>query len=149
MPPVFVVGASPLIGPLVGLCSWTLVMEVWMYMGRIPILSDPNTKLKIRPEMTKEEMNAVIPHDVRWKADNFNHLHEQPTQFYAILVALIALEAHDKLTLGLAWGYVSLRVVHSLVQAVANPIMTRFQIFALSSLTLAGLTARAVQLFFL
>ncbi len=97
---------------------------------------------------------------------SFNHLHEQPTQFYAILVALIALEAHDKLTLGLAWGYVSLRVVHSLVQAVANPvcvssntprrfanpisqIMTRFQIFALSSLTLAGLTARAVQLFFL
>ncbi len=38
------------VGPLVGLCSWTLVMEVWMYMGRIPILSDPNTKLKIRPE---------------------------------------------------------------------------------------------------
>jgi hypothetical protein len=67
-------------------------------------------------------MNSHIPHDVRWKADNYNHLMEQPTQFYAIIFALIQLDAKDQLTVGLAWGYVSLRVVHSLVQAIANPV---------------------------
>ncbi len=73
MPPVFVAGHSPLLGPLVGLCGWTLVMEAWMYAGRIPAMQNSKT-LKIRPEMTKEEMNAAIPHEVRWKADNYNHL---------------------------------------------------------------------------
>ena len=79
----------------------------------------------------------------RWKADNYNHLMEQPTQFYAIMFALIHLKANDNLTVGLAWGYVGLRVVHSLVQSISNPIMVRFQIFALSSVALLGLTARA------
>ncbi|KAK5167474.1 uncharacterized protein LTR77_007173 [Saxophila tyrrhenica] len=149
MPPVLATGASPLIGPVVSLCGWTLVMEVWMYAVRIPALNKGTSqnKLKIRPEMTIQEMNSVIPHNARWKADNYNHLHEQPTKFYAILVALMQLQAHDRLTVGLAWAYVCLRVVHSLVHAIANPIMARFQVFALSSLTLAALTARAVQLY--
>lgn len=78
--------------------------------------------------------------------DNYNHLMEQPTQFYATTLALIFLEANDPVTVNLAWGYVGLRVVHSLVQAMANPIMPRFYIFATSSLVLAGLTAKAAML---
>ncbi|KAK3721490.1 hypothetical protein LTR37_003046 [Vermiconidia calcicola] len=118
-----------------------------MYATRIPELL--KGKVNINPETTKEQMNATIPRHVQWKADNYNHLHEQPTQFFAIIFALDSLGAHDSLTVGLAWGYVGLRVVHSLVQAIANPIMLRFQVFALSSMTLLGLTARAAQLFFL
>jgi hypothetical protein len=45
----------------------------------------------------------------------------------------------------LAWGYVGLRVVHSLVQAIANPIMVRFSIFMLASLVLAGLAIHAAM----
>ncbi|KAF2486366.1 membrane-associated, eicosanoid/glutathione metabolism protein [Neohortaea acidophila] len=134
---------SPLIAPGVALCGWTLIMEVWLYALRIPALQ--KSKLQLRPEMTKTEMNSVIPASSQWAADNFAHLCEQPTQFYATLFALVQLNANDDLTVGLAWGYVGLRVLHSLVQATANPIMTRFRIFALSSLTLAGLTVRAVQ----
>jgi len=39
----------------------------------------------------------------------------------------------------LAWGYVGLRIVHSLVQATSNPIMVRFSLFAASELTMLGL----------
>jgi hypothetical protein len=93
-------------------------------------------------------MNAALPADVRWPADNYNHLHEQPTQFYAISLALALLGADDDLNVKLAWGYVGIRVVHSLVHAVANPIMVRFFLFVLSSATLAGLTARSALTFF-
>lgn len=58
------------------------------------------------------------------------------------------LGADDGLNTKLAWGYVGLRVAHSLVQAVANKIMPRFSLFALSSMTLATLTARGAQVFF-
>lgn len=70
----------------------------------------------------------------------------QPTQFYAVTLALIYLEANDPLTVNLAWAYFGIRVVHSLVQSIANPIMPRFSIFMMSSFVLAGLTAKAALL---
>jgi hypothetical protein len=48
-----------------------------------------------------------------------------------------------------AWGYVGLRVTHSFYQSLVNdPVIRRFYLFALSSLVLAGLTARAALLVF-
>lgn len=73
---------------------------------------------------------------------------EQPTQFFATAIALNQMGVDDKLTVGLAWGYVGLRVVHSLVQSLANPILPRFGIFATSSLVLTGLTIKAATVFF-
>lgn len=45
-------------------------------------------------------------------------------------------------------GYVGVRVVHSLVQALVNKIMLRFGLFALSSFVLTGLTGKAMQVLF-
>lgn len=114
-----------------------------MYATRIPALL--NSGITPRPEMTLAELNAHIPRSTQWKADNYNHLMEQPTQFYATVLALVAMGARDKLTVRLAWAYVGVRVVHSVVQATRNPIMVRFRIFVVSSLVLGGLTVRAGQ----
>ena len=85
---------------------------------------------------------ATLPAPVRWKADNYNHLMEQPTLFYAIAITL-ALVDPDATNRALAWAYVGLRVVHSLVQTLINKIEVRFAVFALSSIALIVLTARA------
>lgn len=77
-----------------------------------------------------------------------SHLMEQPTQYYATALTLAMLGANDSTTVGLAWTYTGLRVVHSLVQATVNHIPTRFGLFALSSFTLLGMTAKAVTLLF-
>jgi hypothetical protein len=47
------------------------------------------------------------------------------------------------LNAGLAWGYVGLRVVHSLVQSTTNVIMVRFSIFMVSTVVLLILAIRA------
>jgi hypothetical protein len=125
---------------------WTFAMEVWMYGTRIPAVL--KYKPSISPSSTKEEFNGKLPPQVRWKADNYNHLHEQPTQFYAIALTLALLGADDKVNVGLAWGYVGLRVVHSLVQAVNNKVMLRFKIFVGSSVVLLGMAGRAAVLMF-
>jgi hypothetical protein len=83
---------------------------------------------------------------VRWKADNYNHLYEMPTLFYAVALTLALLGDASAASAGLAWAYVGLRVAHSLFQALVNVIELRFALFTLSSLVLMGLTARAALL---
>jgi len=118
-----------------------------MYTKRIPALNKASAegKLSIDPTMTVERMNAALPANCRWSADNYNHLFEQPTQFYAVAISLALLKADDKINVYLAWGYVGVRIVHSLVQAISNKIMLRFQVFLLSSSIVAALTARAAM----
>ena len=89
-----------------------------------------------------------IPARVRWKADNYNHLMEQPTLFYAVALTLALLGAGAGLNAALAWAYVVLRVAHSLVQATINRVTTRFAIFMVGSLVLLALTVRAALLVF-
>lgn len=68
---------------------------------------------------------------------------EQPTVFYAIVLALAVMGQGEGFNLVLAWAYVGLRIVHSLVQATWNKIMVRFAVFSLSSLVLIALIGRA------
>jgi len=133
-----------LLAPVVALVLWTFVMWTWLYATRIPAIR--RQRIRLDPSQTKEEFNAQIPPQARWKADNYNHLHEQPTLFYAIALTLAQLGANDTATAALAWAYVALRVVHSLVQASSNVIMRRFALFVAASAVLFALTLRAAVL---
>ena len=68
---------------------------------------------------------------------------EQPTIFYAIALALAMMDFGGGLNYWLAWGYVGLRIVHSLVQCTSNIVRYRLPLFLLASLCLAGLTLHA------
>ena len=87
-----------------------------------------------------------MPAEVRWKADNYNNLREQPTLFYAVALTLAALGADAGLNTALAWLYVTLRVAHSLVQATINIVMLRFILFMAATLVLLVLSIRAAQI---
>ena len=92
-----------------------------------------------------EEFHAQLPAEVCWKADNYNHLLEQPTIFYAVCLTLAFVDAGRAAMQGLAWAYVGLRVAHSLVQATVNKVMIRFTLFAAASLVLLVMTIRAAS----
>lgn len=130
--------------PVVALTIWTMVMWFWMYATRIPAMS----KAKVDPKElsrlpTAAGLDAQLPPEVQRKAHNYNHLHEQPTVFYAIAIVLAIIGQGDGMNALLAWIYVGLRVAHSLVQATANVVLVRFVLFALSSLVLIGLIFHA------
>jgi hypothetical protein len=118
----------------------------WLYTTRIPAIR--KNKIILDPQGTKEEFNAQIPAKTRWKADNYNHLMEQPTLFYAVTLTLALVDAGSSLNTGLAWLYVGLRIAHSLVQAIINVIILRFTLFMAASLVLLVLTIRAAFLVF-
>lgn len=123
-----------------------MVMWAWMYATRIPAMF--RMRMKLDPSAPRGEQMNQLPPSVRWKADNYNHLMEQPTIFYAITLSLALLGQGDGVNLSLAWGYVGLRVVHSLLQALINKIEVRFTLFVFSSLLLLGLIANALRAVF-
>jgi len=137
---------SPILQPVIALVLWSLVMWAWLYATRIPAVS--RLKVPLDPNASKAEFDAALPPQVRWKADNYNHLMEQPTIFYATALALAAMGQGQGMNAWLAWGYVGLRVVHSLVQATSNVIMVRFSIFMVSSAVLLILAVRAAMAVF-
>ena len=80
-----------------------------------------------------------------WISHNYTHLMEQPTVFYPVVIMLALMGDNSALSINLAWGYAGIRVLHSLWQANVNTIPVRFALFALSSLCLITLAARAVM----
>jgi len=126
-----------MIAPVVGLVIWSLIMLIWLYATRIPAMS----KAGVKPGgATKAQMEQLSSANV---ANNYNHLMEQPTLFYAICFALHLMNQDSHVNVTLAWIYVGLRVVHSLVQATVNVIIVRFTIFILASIVLLMLTFHA------
>ena len=133
-----------LVQPVVALLAWSAIMFVWMYATRIPAMLRAGVDLKNRVGGQGSDLDAILPSDVQWKAHNYNHLMEQPTLFYAACFALIVTGCDSPAALYAAWGYVGLRVVHSLVQALSNRIRYRFGVFLLASLCLIVLIGFAV-----
>jgi hypothetical protein len=134
---------SPLLGPVVALVAWTLVMFIWMYITRLSAMKRAGISLKGRVGTRGGALEGVIPDEANWKAHNYNHLMEQPTIFYAIVLALALMHFDAPINVYLAWGYVVLRIVHSLIQATVNVVTSRFLVFILATLCLIGLTTHA------
>ena len=132
-----------LLGPVLALIAWTMVMWVWMYATRIPAMSRAGIDAKNLVGSNGASLRAKLPEEVSWKADNYNHLHEAPTLFYAVAIVLAIIGAGDGFNTQLAWAYVGLRVAHSIVQATNNRVIVRFALFALSSLVLMALILHA------
>jgi len=121
-----------------------MVMWIWMYATRIPAIVA--MKMRLDRNAPRGEQMATLPPRVRWKADNYTHLMEQPTIFYALALSLAVLGSHSEVNVILAWFYVATRVLHSLVQAISNNITLRFAVFVVSNIPLFWLTVNAALL---
>ena len=132
---------SSLLTPMLALICWSLVMLAWMYTVRIPAIRAAG----VDPATAKEPTSLdSLPLRVRQVAYNYNHLMEQPTIFYALVLYTYLAGHQDGLNVALAWAYVALRVVHSLIQATLNIVLVRFAVFILGALVLAVIAARDV-----
>lgn len=136
-----------ILGPVIALVGWSLVMWVWLYARRIPAMKAAKIDIGKLTGGTGSDLKQIIPPKNQWPADNYNHLMEQPTLFYAICLALAVMGQGDGANAAIAWAYVVLRVAHSLVQATVNRIIVRFTLFALATIPLIMLTVHAAMAF--
>lgn len=134
-----------LLQPVVVLAAWTMLMVLLLYARRIPAMKRvPGLDIKAKRGGTGKDLDGVLPAQTQWAAHNYNHLLEQPTVFYAVMLALALMGSTHPFNVALGWAYVGLRVAHSLVQVTSNRIIIRFSLFALSTLVLIALTLHAV-----
>jgi hypothetical protein len=126
--------------PILALIAWSLVMLVWLYATRIPAMFG----LGLSPSDFRTPAGVEkLPPEVNAPARNYAHLMEQPTLFYVVCLVIHTGPFTDDAFRLLAWLYVVLRIVHSLIQATSNIVIMRFMIFACSTLILAIMAWRA------
>ena len=130
---------TTMLTPVLALIVWTFVIWFWLYATRLPAMRAAG----IDPARVKRKGDLdPLPVSVQQIADNYNHLHEQPTIFYALMFFIALTGGAAAGTLNLAWAYVGTRVVHSAVQSTINRVVVRFAIFGFGSLLLVCMTAR-------
>lgn len=136
-----------ILAPAAALAAWSLVMLIWLAAARFTAVAKSGIDLsKPMPGGRRgADLEGVLPDRANWPAHNFMHLHEQPTVFYAICCILAISGGVSGLDVQLAWGYVILRVLHSLVQSTVNYVPLRFLLFLASAILLAVLTANALR----
>jgi hypothetical protein len=132
--------ASAILQPVIVVAVLSIVMTFWMIATRIPEMN----KRGIDPQRAQNtsKLHELLPPEIMRISNNYNHLFEQPTVFYAVAISIAVLGHVDSINVGLAWGYAGLRVVHSLVQATVDIVMIRFGLFLVSSIVLAVIVIR-------
>ena len=79
--------------PIAVLAAWTMVMWVWMYVTRIPAMTAAKVDADALVRQGGQSLDQLLPAKTQWKAHNYNHLHEAPTVFYAVALALALIDA--------------------------------------------------------
>lgn len=127
--------------PVVALVFLTLLVWAFMYYKRLGFIR----KQKLDPETLKSKFEgekALAP--VAGPSDNLKNLFEMPVLFYLLCVVLFLLGRVDGMFLTLAWTYVGLRTMHSMIQSTYNRIVHRFSVYTLSMFVLIWMWLRFV-----
>ena len=121
--------------PAVALAALTIAVWLRMYVVRIGEMR----RLRIHPQSVATSPEAAQRFVDTRAADNFRNLFELPVLFYAALGILFALGAVDRTGLVLAWLFVVLRVLHSVIHCGYNRVMHRFYAYLAGALVLWAL----------
>lgn len=138
---------SSILAPAAALVAWSLIMLLWVAATRFPAMAKAASAIKKAPPGGRgQDLDGILPPHVQWKSHNYMHLMEQPTIFYPVVIILHIMEAATPLMMAMAWGYVILRVLHSIWQATVNKVIpVRILLFLFSTACLIVLSIKAVM----
>lgn len=116
---------AQLVMACIGLMLLTFAVGLLMLRRRVRAMRAN----RIRPQsMALSAQRAALLADSR-ASDNYNHLFELPVLFYALCALALATQFVPAWLPWCAWGFVALRVVHSVVQVTYNRVLHRFTVF--------------------
>ena len=124
---------KPMLLPL--LAQVLLTFTVWFYLfaRRIPEIMRGG----IDPQALQDrnEAHRILTESAP-ASNNLKNLFEMPILFYAGILLSLVLMVQDTLLVILAWGFVILRIAHSVIQCSYNDVNHRFAVYAISCLFL-------------
>ena len=129
--------------PVLTLAFWTFIIFAIMAPARFYFLrmKHPQTAAHTK------NLKGVLPPWTERVGDNYNHLFEQPVIFYVVALSIAVINNIEPLMIQLAWVYVALRVLHSIVQITFNFVPLRFTLFVTSWLIMGYMIACTILLY--
>ena len=131
-----------ILDPMLAMLVWSGFIVAILLMTRIPVVIKQWGNLQYAKH--SDELRQKMPDKFRYITDNYNHIFEQPTLFYAALIYIQLVDTASQTNISLAWAYVSVRVIHSLIQLTSNNVSWRAASFATSSLILIGIISMEI-----
>ena len=129
--------------PVLTLAFWTFIIFAIMAPARFYFLrmKHPQTAAHTK------NLKGLLPLWTERVADNYNHLFEQPTLFYALVTYIFLMNHIDLMHVYLAWSYAVLRIVHSIIQITSNNVSYRAIVFIASGLCLVLMITKEIIFF--
>lgn len=124
-----------LLGPIFALAAWTVVMLLLIAFRRFRA----GFAGQLQPRDFALGESRQVPVGAQLANRNYMNLLELPVLFYVVCLLAIAFEVVTPATVAVAWIYVALRVVHSLVHVTYNHVIHRFAVFVASNVVLVAL----------
>ncbi len=120
--------------------AFTLVLLTFSVMIRMLMNRIAQMKAnKIHPQSISTSSEVAAKMKDSRAADNFRNLFETPVLFYAAMFFAQVSQPENKILLIMAWLYVALRIVHSIIQCSYNKVMHRFYVFFTSVWVVLGI----------
>ena len=139
-------GVPSILGPAAVLVLWSLIVLMWVVLTRFPAFAKAGIDFAtVQRGARYSDVESQMPANVNWVSHNYTHLMEQPTVFYAAVAILAIAGDSSAVNLAVAWGYVGLRIAHSLWQGLVNIVAIRSVLFTLSTICLLVLAINAVR----
>lgn len=133
-----------ILAPVFVLALWTFLVLTLIPVTRFRA----GFKREIRTDDFKLGESATVPDYVRLPNRNYMNLLELPQIFYVLCVLFYVTNTATSTVVTLAWAYVGLRIVHSLVHLTYNNVMHRLVAFASSIMVLLAMFAMAATAIF-
>ncbi|NJM48470.1 MAG: hypothetical protein HC860_21745 [Alkalinema sp. RU_4_3] len=121
--------------PVFALALWTSLVQVQIPIARFRSAS--------KREVTAEDFtygeSSSVPKPVSIPNRNYMNLLEMPVLFYVVCLLIYVTDSTSQTIVTIAWVYVALRVLHSIIHLSYNHVIHRLIAFAASNLILIAL----------
>ena len=109
-----------ILSAMLAMMAWSGLIVAILLITRIPVVMNQWGNLQF--EKHSDEFRPKMSEKFRYITDNYNHIFEQPTLFYAVLIYIQLAGTANQTNISLAWAYVFLRVIHSSIQLTSNNV---------------------------
>ena len=128
--------------PMLGMIALSGLLILVLLASRLPSIIKYWGDLQFAEH--SDGLRPQLPRPLRLITENYNHIFEQPTLFFATCAYIYMASQTDPLNVGLAWAYVALRMLHTITQVTLNNVTLRASFFATSSACLVAIITREV-----
>ncbi len=125
--------------PMFALAAWTLLVLLLIPVAR----ARSGRRREIVIDDFKYGESAAVPPRVVIPNRNYMNLLELPMLFYVVCVVLYVTAGASTATIAIAWAFVVLRIVHSVIHLTYNRVLHRLAAFSAANVALVVLWVSA------